>query len=306
MREDLLIGEFSELTGISKRMIRHFDAMGLLAPHRIDQETGYRFYSAGQLQSATKIRYLQEFGFSLKEIHELLSNPPDAETFLEILKDQELKLRQESDLKIGQLLKLKKLIDCVLQKPIGLEALPLDTVKRSLQMDIYLSLKEEMKALPSATLLNEHIEDHYKSLDGIPVAFVAFDIDSFLKVNDSFGYDVGDKVIYRFYGIIRDSFKDLMILDGRNRLSRLGGDEFGLFVVGVDKATLLTAVESVLANTRSHDFTQEGCNMPLTSSCGICLATKISHPHDLVHQSGKALIAAKRNGRDQYLLHEQE
>ena len=45
------IGEFARHGRVSVRMLRHYDAIGLLRPATVDAATGYRFYQAGQLAS---------------------------------------------------------------------------------------------------------------------------------------------------------------------------------------------------------------------------------------------------------------
>lgn len=42
----LKIGEFSQLGRVSVRMLRHYDATGLLKPAKVDHLSGYRFYTA--------------------------------------------------------------------------------------------------------------------------------------------------------------------------------------------------------------------------------------------------------------------
>lgn len=69
----LSIGEFSRLSRVSPRMLRYYDAMGLLRPAHIGAENGYRYYDEGQLARLTRIRRLQEYGFPLSEIGALLT-----------------------------------------------------------------------------------------------------------------------------------------------------------------------------------------------------------------------------------------
>ena len=45
----LKIGEFSRLSRISIRMLRHYDEAGILKPQSVDPVTGYRFYGEQQL-----------------------------------------------------------------------------------------------------------------------------------------------------------------------------------------------------------------------------------------------------------------
>jgi DNA-binding transcriptional MerR regulator/effector-binding domain-containing protein len=66
------IGEFAVLGRVSVRMLRHYDAIGLLEPARVDGRSGYRYYSAAQLGSLLRIVELRELGCGLEEIGTVL------------------------------------------------------------------------------------------------------------------------------------------------------------------------------------------------------------------------------------------
>ena len=68
----LTIGDFSRLSHVTPRMLRHYDALGLLRPEAVG-ENGYRYYLQEQLSVLARIRWLQGYGFSLKEIGPLLA-----------------------------------------------------------------------------------------------------------------------------------------------------------------------------------------------------------------------------------------
>jgi DNA-binding transcriptional MerR regulator len=68
----LKIGEFARLSQVSIKMLRHYDALGVLRPAQIDPESGYRLYEIGQLVDAVRILALKDCGFSLEEIARLL------------------------------------------------------------------------------------------------------------------------------------------------------------------------------------------------------------------------------------------
>ncbi|MGN0778358.1 MAG: MerR family transcriptional regulator [Aristaeellaceae bacterium] len=68
----LKIGDFSKLSRVSIRMLRHYDELGLLKPVRIDPESGYRYYAPEQLTIAGRINALKDMGFGLAAIGELL------------------------------------------------------------------------------------------------------------------------------------------------------------------------------------------------------------------------------------------
>lgn len=78
------IGEFSRLSTTSVRMLRHYDKIGLLTPHLVDPESDYRYYQASQLGSVNKIKQLQELGFSLALIKEMLTQQEVPNRYFEI------------------------------------------------------------------------------------------------------------------------------------------------------------------------------------------------------------------------------
>lgn len=79
------IGDFSKLSRISIRMLRHYDEIGLLEPYMVDNETGYRYYNEVQLPLAGKIQTFKNLGFELSAIRDLLETykaPKELEQFL--------------------------------------------------------------------------------------------------------------------------------------------------------------------------------------------------------------------------------
>jgi DNA-binding transcriptional MerR regulator len=69
----LNIGEFARLGQVSPRMLRHYEALGLLRPNSVDSASGYRRYGVGQLARLHRIVALRDMGFSLEQVGHLLS-----------------------------------------------------------------------------------------------------------------------------------------------------------------------------------------------------------------------------------------
>jgi DNA-binding transcriptional MerR regulator len=66
------IGDFARHGRVSIRMLRHYDATGLLRPAHVDPFTGYRHYTAGQLARLNRIIALKDLGFTLHQVHEII------------------------------------------------------------------------------------------------------------------------------------------------------------------------------------------------------------------------------------------
>lgn len=73
------IGDFASHGRVSVRMLRHYDAIGLLRPAHVDQVTGYRSYEAGQLPRLNRIVALKELGFTLQQVRSILDDKVSVE-----------------------------------------------------------------------------------------------------------------------------------------------------------------------------------------------------------------------------------
>lgn len=66
------IGDFARHGRVSVRMLRHYDAIGLLRPAHVDPYSGYRFYEAGQLARLNRVIALKDLGFTLDQVRSIL------------------------------------------------------------------------------------------------------------------------------------------------------------------------------------------------------------------------------------------
>jgi len=72
------IGEFARLSRLSAKALRLYDELGLLPPARVDPDSGYRWYAAGQLDNARLVASLRQIGVPLAQITVILSLEPEA------------------------------------------------------------------------------------------------------------------------------------------------------------------------------------------------------------------------------------
>ncbi|MFK0255125.1 MerR family transcriptional regulator [Streptomyces sp. NPDC090445] len=66
------IGDFARHGRVSVRMLRHYDAIGLLRPARVDPATGYRHYTAAQLARLNRVIALKDLGFTLQQVQDIV------------------------------------------------------------------------------------------------------------------------------------------------------------------------------------------------------------------------------------------
>ena len=72
------IGEFSKMTYLSVKALRHYHDVGLLEPADIDPSSGYRRYATGQVPVAHAIRRFRELDMPIDEIRVVLQAPDAA------------------------------------------------------------------------------------------------------------------------------------------------------------------------------------------------------------------------------------
>lgn len=92
----LRIGEFSKLSRVSIRMLRHYDDIGLLKPAEIDHFTGYRYYREEQLFVISRITALKDMGFPLADIIRLLEIYDDRDKLEPFLAAQQKELAAQA------------------------------------------------------------------------------------------------------------------------------------------------------------------------------------------------------------------
>jgi DNA-binding transcriptional MerR regulator len=71
----LTIGDFSRMTHLSVKALRHYHDIGLLEPVAVDRDSGYRLYDAGQVPTAQVIRRLKDLGMGLDDVKRVLQAP---------------------------------------------------------------------------------------------------------------------------------------------------------------------------------------------------------------------------------------
>lgn len=144
------IGEFSKIALISVSQLRYYDEVGLLKPTKIDEWTGYRYYSAQQLPDLNRILALKELGLSLEQIRRMVG---DEVSLDEIRGMFALRKAQAEQSVREELLRLQQIEARLQQIENGNSFDNYDIIVKSLPPQPYFSLREMCPSFDAARLL---------------------------------------------------------------------------------------------------------------------------------------------------------
>lgn len=131
---------------------------------------------------------------------------------------------------------------------------------------------------------------------GLPLSIAVFDLDRFKAINDCLGHAEGDKALIRFSTLLATECRSFDVP------GRLGGEEFGLLLVGAtaDGARIFAErLRRRLELVTTHDLT------PFTVSTGVAeLGVHADDPDAMMLAADRALYRAKAEGRDRVVVAE--
>jgi len=126
-------------------------------------------------------------------------------------------------------------------------------------------------------------------------ALMLIDIDNFKQINDRFGHPGGDEVLVQLSQLITKASRHTDVI------SRLGGDEIALLLVGCKAHAVSERADALLARVRAYNFRiDDSHSTHLTVSVGLAHAPSQADDYrGLYLAADQALYRAKRLGRDQ-------
>ena len=127
---------------------------------------------------------------------------------------------------------------------------------------------------------------------GEPISCVFIDLDKFKPINDTFGHQVGDKVLITISNIIQN------IIRKQDPCIRYGGDEMLIVYPKVTEARAKSSVERIrqqIANTPWHRIAQ---GLSVSASFGVAEYRHSESLPQWIHRADMAAYAAKDSGRN--------
>ncbi|PLS19545.1 hypothetical protein CVD28_03770 [Bacillus sp. M6-12] len=167
----------------------------------------------------------------------------------------------------------------------------------------YLAYHDTLTGVPNRRLFNEILEQKIheaESHDRI-LAIFFMDLDNFKKINDSYGHDIGDKLLKEFANRIKNCIREDDIL------SRQGGDEFVVLLPNLHSQEDAINIANRILECFQTPFHVEDYVFPVTSSIGISFyPINGTTRRALIKSADIALYQAKENGRNNYKIFGEE
>jgi diguanylate cyclase (GGDEF)-like protein len=128
-----------------------------------------------------------------------------------------------------------------------------------------------------------------------PLCAMMCDIDHFKAINDRFTHTVGDAVLSRIGGILRDAIRTTDIA------GRYGGDEFTLLLTDTDLEGATMLAERLREAVSLHPWSELAESLAVTLSVGVTQFQSDQDVHALISAADSRLYEAKRAGRNQVM-----
>ena len=124
------------------------------------------------------------------------------------------------------------------------------------------------------------------------LSVIMLDIDDFKKVNDTYGHDIGDKVIIGIASILHHSSRE------SDLACRFGGEEFILLLPKTSEKGALIRGEKLRKNVEQLDIDANGKIIHVSISVGVSQLKEELHLEELVKRADEALYDAKNSGKN--------
>lgn len=153
---------------------------------------------------------------------------------------------------------------------------------------------DELTGIANRRHLHQEAEKalHRLRQSGGTAALIMIDLDLFKKINDSYGHEAGDLVLREIQQPIRGALR------ANDLVGRMGGEEFLIFLPGVNLATAARIAERIRLAIESLEISYRGHSIHVTASLGLAQLEDHGDLDALIREADDALYRAKQNGRN--------
>jgi len=164
-----------------------------------------------------------------------------------------------------------------------------------------LASTDELTGLPNRRALIAYVEHRLRRLERGQgtLSVLMIDVDRFKCINDTYGHAIGDEVLRHIAQVLPTGLR------GRDRLGRLGGEEFLVVLPGAGLAQAAQVADRMRAAIAATPLIGAAGKLHFTVSIGVAeLGRTQESVADLLARADAALYQAKGNGRNAVALAE--
>jgi len=146
---------------------------------------------------------------------------------------------------------------------------------------------------------NQLLSEMRRTKDYKHLSLVMLDIDHFKKVNDTYGHQLGDRVIKTVSSIILEGIRSIDIA------ARYGGEEFAVILPETDEESACIVCERLRVAIEEHVFKSRKGTLKITASFGVAtLLSTDASPEQFIERADTLLYQSKKNGRNRVTCQE--
>ncbi|MBE5766416.1 MAG: diguanylate cyclase [Clostridiales bacterium] len=158
--------------------------------------------------------------------------------------------------------------------------------------------RDPLTGLYNRTYFEQFVSSALKKGAQTGSAIIFFDLDHFKQVNDTLGHMVGDDVLCFIAKRLLGTFRHIDVV------ARYAGDEFVVFVSGLERADLTKRLEE-LCNVLQTPYRTDTIDYPLSGSIGAAVYPDDGDTYeDLLDHADTAAYVAKEQGRAQFIFYD--
>ena len=165
---------------------------------------------------------------------------------------------------------------------------------------LYLSERDSLTALLNRRALEYVVQKHMNN--HALCAMILLDLDNFKSLNDTLGHYEGDNCLCAVADTLREIF------DKPDHISRLGGDEFMIFMPDIANESQAMHKAHMFLQRIPRQYPYEGGTVAITCSIGVVFssADKALLYEDLYKCADIAMYASKENGKNTVTVYTQD
>ena len=160
-----------------------------------------------------------------------------------------------------------------------------------------------LTGLPNRRMFSKRLDKAIAMLSKqqMPFALMLLDVDNFKQINDSYGHEIGDKVIVELGLKLQETIRE------QGLVARLGGDEFVILLPDAGDVRQLEGIAQRINDAAAEGIDIGRVHLAITVSIGIAVCTKPSlTSRQALRRADEALYKGKSLGKNTFTIYRTE